>query len=473
MPHDLVLRGGLIVTPTGVLEGDVGISDGKFAEVAGPRQVPSGRQELDVAGKILLPGLFDPHIHFGFGDDIGDDTMLEDFRHNTRDCLIGGVTSVATTTLTGRDPLTALFDRALRCAEGHSWVDYKVTSVVGSREHIEDIRPVAGKGGVSFKFFTGYVGEQAAGFGMDPAGITPDFFWAACEALSRSGPPTFAKIHAEDPYVRGVLIDELRRQGREDSLTAWAESSPEWAESLQIYTYGLIAHEKRVPLYPVHISAAHTVDTVKHLRSQGMNIVGETLSCFLCTTAPEMDAQAMGGKAKIQPPIRFEKDKERLWAGIQDGTISIVGTDSLTYSARYKSGGDFWECRVGINLQVADTLALLFDEGYNKGRIDLPTLANVVSTNAAKMYGIYPKKGAIALGGDADLVVVDPERQITLGTQRYRGATDYSLWEGRRVKGAPVMTFLRGVLSMQDGEVVATRPAGRFIEQVMTPRGIG
>lgn len=390
MPHDLVLRGGLIVTPTGVLEGDVGISDGKFAEVAGPRQVPSGRQELDVAGKILLPGLFDPHIHFGFGDDIGDDTMLEDFRHNTRDCLIGGVTSVATTTLTGRDPLTALFDRALRCAEGHSWVDYKVTSVVGSREHIEDIRPVAGKGGVSFKFFTGYVGEQAAGFGMDPAGITPDFFWAACEALSRSGPPTFAKIHAEDPYVRGVLIDELRRQGREDSLTAWAESSPEWAESLQIYTYGLIAHEKRVPLYPVHISAAHTVDTVKHLRSQGMNIVGETLSCFLCTTAPEMDAQA-----------------------------------------------------------------------------------NVVSTNAAKMYGIYPKKGAIALGGDADLVVVDPERQITLGTQRYRGATDYSLWEGRRVKGAPVMTFLRGVLSMQDGEVVATRPAGRFIEQVMTPRGIG
>ena len=131
------------------------------------------------------------------------------------------------------------------------------------------------------------------------------------------GPPTFAKIHAEDPYVRGILIDRLREMGRADQLTAWAESSPEWAESVQVYTYGMIANQLRVPLYPVHISAAHTVETVKRLHAEGLNIVGETVACFLNTTAPEMDAQGMGGKAKIQPPIRFEKDKERLWRGLQ------------------------------------------------------------------------------------------------------------------------------------------------------------
>ena len=197
--------------------------------------------------------------------------------------------------------------------------------------------------------------------------------------------------------MRGILIDRLRQTGRADELTAWAESSPEWAESVQVYTYGLIASQLGVPLYPVHISAAHTVETVKQLRSQGLNIIGETVACFLNTTAPEMDAKGMGAKAKIQPPIRFNKDKERLWRGIQEGTLSVVGTDSLTYSGSFKTDGDFWDCRVGINLQVADTLPLLFDEGVNTGRIDLVTLAKVLSENAAKLYGVYPKKGALTL----------------------------------------------------------------------------
>ena len=292
------------------------------------------------------------------------------------------------------------------------------------------------------------------------------------EQLARCGPPTFAKIHAEDPHVRGILIDRLREMGRADQLTAWAESSPEWAESVQVYTYGMIANQLRVPLYPVHISAAHTVETVKRLHAEGLNIVGETVACFLNTTAPEMDAQGMGGKAKIQPPIRFDKDKERLWRGLREGTLSVVGTDSLTYSSSFKTDGDFWDCRVGINLQVADTLPLMFHEGVNKGRIDLVTLSKVLSENAAKLYGLYPRKGALAVGSDADIVVLDPEKEAVLGVDRMRSRADYSLWEGRRVKGIPVKTFLRGQLVMEDGEIVAEQPSGRFVEQVVKPRGL-
>ena len=472
MAHDIVLKNGLVVTPNGVIRGGVAIEGEQIVAVGASPSLGQAKRTIDVGEKIIFPGTFDPHVHFGIADRFGDDAMTEDFLRDTKDCLIGGVTTIATTTLIGQEPLPQLFDRALQCGTGHSWCDFKITCVVNTLDQVADIPEVAHKGGVSYKFFTGYAGSQAEAFGMNPEGITPAFFHQACEQLARCGPPTFAKIHAEDPYVRGILIDRLRQTGRADQLTAWAESSPAWAESVQVYTYGLIANQLRVPLYPVHISAAHTVETVKQLRSQGLNVVGETVACFLNTTAPEMDAKGMGGKAKIQPPIRFATDRERLWQGLQEGSLSVVGTDSLTYSASFKTDGDFWDCRVGINLQVADTLPLMFDEGVNTGRIDLVTLAKVLSENAAKLYGVYPRKGALSLGADADIVVIDPEKEAVLGVDRMRSRADYSLWEGRRVKGIPVMTFLRGALVMENGEIVGQAPSGRFVGQVVQPRGL-
>ena len=463
MLHDLVLENAAVVTPSGMIRCGVAVDGETITAVGDAAAIGSGRRQIDLREKVVLPGLLDPHVHLGVGDRIGAEAMVEDFLHDTKDCLVGGVTTIMTTSLLGNRPLPTLFDEALTCGRDHSWCDFKITSVVATGEHARQIPVVTKAGGVSFKFFTGYVGEQAEGFGMSPEGITPGLFHEACEQLRRAGAPAFAKIHAEDPYVRGILVDRLRESGRSDRLVAWAESSPEWAESLQIYTYGLIANDLGVPMYPVHVSAAHTVETLKRLKADGMNLIGETVACFLSTTAPEMDAAGMGGKAKIQPPIRFAKDRDRLWQGIRDGTLSVVGTDSISYSASFKTEPDFWDCRVGINFQIADTLPLMFDEGVNRGRIDLPLLAKVLSENAARLYGLYPRKGAIVPGADADLVVLDPEKEATLGVERMRSRADYSLWEGRRVRGIPVMTFLRGELVMEDGEIVAKRPGGRFL----------
>ena len=470
MKSDVVLKNGLVVTARGVIDGGVAIAGEEIVEVGATAHLSSAKQEIDLKGKILFPGCFDPHIHFGIVEGGGDDVMVQDFLHDTKDCLLGGVTTIATTTVIGPDPLHEYFSRGLHCAADHAWCDYKFTSVVNVPEQLKEIPDIAAQGGVSYKFFTGYAGETARRFGMTRDGITTDFFNAACETFARCGPPTFPKIHAEEPFIRGVLVDRLRQMGREDKLVAWAESSPEWAESLQVYTFGLIANSHHIPIYPVHIHAAHTVDTIKNLHAQGMNIVGETVSVFLMTTAHEMDAKGMGSRAKIQPPIRFEKDKERLWQGLREGTITIVGTDSVPHSARYKDETPFWECRNGVNMQVADTLPLLFDEGINNNRIDLVTLAKVTSENAAKMYGIYPKKGAIEVGSDADLVVLDQDKEVTLGLKRTRGKSSYSLWEDKKVKGVPVMTFLRGSLVMQDGEIVGKSPAGKHVEQVVRPR---
>ena len=470
MTHDLVLKNGLIVTPSGPINGALAVVGERIVGVGADETIGAAHREIDLRGKIVMPGLFDPHVHFGISDTFGDDAMATDFQYDTRDCLIGGVTTIATTTLIGREPLPELFSRAIRCGEARSWCDFKVTCVVNTLDQVKQIPAVARQGGVSYKFFTGYAGEQAEAFGMSRDGISPGFFYEACRTISATGRPVFPMIHAEDPYVRGILVDELRRSGRRDYLTAWAETSPEWAESVQIYTYGAIANQLGCPLYPVHISAAQSVETIAALKAQGFPIVGETIAYFLSTTASEMDASGAGAKGKIQPPIRFEKDRDRLWRGIREGTLSVVGTDSLTYSARFKESGDFWDCRVGVNMQVADTLALLFDEAINRRGVDLVTLAKVLSENAARMYGIFPKKGAIAVGSDADLVVVDQEKDMTLGRQRYRGRADYSLWEGRTVKGAPVMTFLRGQLVMDNGEIVGDKGFGRAVEQTMKPR---
>ncbi len=462
--HDLVLRNGLIVAPQGEILGGIAIDGERITSVGADATLGSGRREIDLRGRIALPGVFDPHTHFGAGDSLGDEAMAEDFLHDTRDCLVGGVTTIATTTLLGPEPLPVYVANARRAGDGRTWCDYKLTSIVTMPGHIASIPAAVREGVVSFKFFTGYAGEQAELFGMGRDGIAPDMFYAACEALARCGRPAFAKIHAEEPCVRGMLVDRLRRSGRTDQLVAWAESTPEWAEAVQIFTYGSIARELGVPLYPVHISTAYTVEFIEYLLGQGFDIVAETVSSFLATTAEEIDARGLGCKAKIQPPIRFERDKERLWRGIRAGTIRTVGTDSMPYSRAFKEGVDFWECRVGLNLQMADSLPLLYDEGIRKGRIDLRTLVRITSENAARMYGLYPQKGALTAGADADVVVIDADKTVKLGVSRMRSRADYSMWEGREIKGVPVMTLLRGALVMEDGEIVAERPAGRFVE---------
>ena len=464
MKSDICLRNGTIVTPDEVIDGGIAIRGETIVGVGPDDALGEATRVIDLNGKTVMPGLFDPHTHFGAGDGtMTDERMAQDFEHETKDALVGGVTSIATTTLIGAD-LIDLLERGQHCGRGQSWVDFKLTSVMVKEDQVEQIPALMKSGCVDFKFFTGYAGEQAERFGMSVDGIPPDFFYRACAKMKGESGPAFSKIHAEDPYVRGILVDKLRDMGRDDELVAWAESSPEWAESLQIYTYGLLASDHKVATYPVHVSCGHSVDTIMELRKRGLNIVAETLPLFLSTTCHELQEKGFSKKAKIQPPVRFQKDRDRLWQGIQEGAIQIIGTDSVPHEVNSGFKDDeFWNCNVGVNNQMMNTLPLLYDQGIHGGKIDLQTLARITSTNAAKMYGIYPKKGLLAAGSDADFVVVDGDREITLGNDRTRGKSDYSLFEGEKAKGAPMMTFLRGQLVAENGEIVADKASGQFL----------
>lgn len=469
--NDTIIKNGLVVTPTKIIEGGIAITGEKIVAVGENSTLGKGKQVIDVEGKIIFPGIFDPHIHLGNGDSVGYDAMREDFYLETKEMAVAGVTLFATTTLYGSGSIIEAFDKTLERGRENSFVDYKVTCCVSTEEQISEMREVAKRGCVDFKFFTGYRGEQAVALGMSEEGITLKDWFLACEELSRIGPPVFPKIHAEDPWIREILLTRIKQQERQDYLVAWAEHSPGYGENLQIYNLALIAHQFKIPLYIVHVSAKPSINLIQYLCSQKIKIIAETTPAFLCAHARELEAKKLGGRAKVQPPIRFQEDNMALWDAVEAGVITVIGTDTLPYTTKYKDSVGFWDVRVGLNSQVPSTIPLMFTEGFNRGRIDLNTMAKILSENAAKFYGIYPQKGAIQVGTDADVVIIDQNKESVLGAHLLRGKTDYSIWEGKPVKGMPVMTFLRGKMIARDGELLVDKPFGSHIVG-LTPRGL-
>ncbi|MBP7527666.1 MAG: amidohydrolase family protein [Syntrophorhabdaceae bacterium] len=460
---DIILKNGIVVTPDSLIKGGVAIKEGRIVAIGEDGSLGQAQEVIDVEEKIIFPGIFDPHFHLGNGDEVGYDAMREDFYLESKEMAVSGVTLFATTTLYGKGSLVEGFNKTVTCGVDNCFVDYKVTCCVSVEEQIAQMAEVARQGCVDFKFFIGYKGSQAESLAMSAEGITLGTWYRACEEMARIGRPVFPKIHAEDPWVREILLDRIRKTDRKDYLVAWAEHSPGYGENLQIYNAAVIADQFHVPLYVVHVSAKESIGLIRYLRSEGMKIIAETTPAFLCGDARELEAASLKGRAKIQPPIRFKEDNDALWGAVERGEITVIGTDSLPYTSRYKDSAGFWELRVGLNCQVPATIPLMMTEGVNKGKIDLVTMAKILSTNAAQLYGIYPQKGAIQVGSDADIVVIDPEKSGRLGADKLRGKSDFSIWEGRPVRGFPVMTFVRGQMVARDGEIVAERPQGRHV----------
>jgi len=466
--HDLVLKNARVVTPEGEEAVHIAILGEHISALVPHGQPLEAKETIDLSGMVVLPGMMDPHSHLGSGDERDVDGQYRSFAEDTKDAAIGGVTTIATTHVLGRDPLPEMVERAIEGGTGRSWVDFKITSVLTTYEHIDQMPEAAALGAKTFKMYCGYCFEQAEKMGMRKEGMPPDMFYLAAEQLKKIGGWGHLMIHAEEPHVRRMLAERYKKEGKE-GLVCWAEHSRPWSESVQVYLYGVIAKELDVPMYVVHTSRGHTVDLIEKLQAEGYPIISETLVSYLGTTAQELESRGMRFQGKIQPPIRFQSDQDRLWKGIQDGVVTCMGTDTIPYTSKYKASQPFWDARPGLNIQWIDSLPLLYTHGIHGNQIDLPTLARITSENTAKRWGLYPQKGCIAVGSDADLVVVDPEKEIELGVDRMRGGSDYSIWEGRKAKGVPVKTFLRGQLIAADGEVIGPQGQGVYWKET---RGI-
>jgi dihydropyrimidinase/dihydroorotase len=463
---NLTLRNGLVVTPGGLLRGGLSITGGRITHVGADATLSQAERDIDVEGRVIFPGIIDPHVHLGIGPGAGSEKVERDFRTESRDAARGGVTTMITTTLFGGEPRGEIAEEGIRLGQANSVVDFRLTGVITQRQHLAEIADLTKLGVKSFKFFLGYKGAQAESFGMNADGISWDFFYQACEALGEAGAQAFPTIHAEDPWVRGYLNDVLRsrhpRLPADRMLQTWLQANPNILEPMQIYPAALIASEVGVPVYVVHTSAWQSVDLIRALKDQGIQVYGETLAAFLYWTAAEADAKSRGVVGKVQPPIRAARDRDALWKGILDGTITSVGTDCQMYPRETRMV-DFWDARVGLGPGMSTLLSATYSAGVAGGRCTLEDLARVLSENNARRFGLYPRKGVLAAGSDADVVVFDPGERQVVDETKLPSASEYSLYHGETLAAWPWLVLVRGNTVVRDGAVVGDPGIGRHI----------
>ena len=461
-PTELTLRNGWVVTPHGVLRGGLTASAGVITSVGADDSLPRGRQDIDVRGKLIFPGVIDPHTHMGMGDPMA---FERDFSTESRDAVCGGVTTLITTCLFGPSPRVPEVRESIAAGERSSHADFRVTAAMTTRAHVEEIPELVGLGVRSFKYLWGYKRALATGFGGSESGVPTDLFWLSCERFLSAHPKAFPMVHAEDPDVRDLFNSRWRALDPRGCLVSWAHANPNVLEPLQLAQAAWIAESVGVPLYMVHVSSHEAVQMIREFKQKGWRTVGETLTAFLYWTAEEADAKGVGALGKVQPAIKFARDREALWKGLRDGTITQIGTDSLVYS-REEATGDLWERRPGLGPGMGTSLPAIVTAGLGRGRITLEQMARVMCENVARQFDLYPTKGVLQVGSDADIVVLDPTVGGIVTAARLHSASEYSLYEGEELSGWPGLVFVRGRLVARDGAPVSSEAHGRFVPPV-------
>jgi len=307
----------------------------------------------------------------------------------------------------------------------------------------------------SFKYFSNFKGDEGAYLGVE--GTDNGFFYALCRTLAEH-PEAVLAVHPENIEVVWRLAAELKASGRDD-LAAWTESRPDFVEAHDMFTAFLFAEQTGCRIYIPHLSAAAGLEIyADHVRRGGRSVI-ETCPHYLTHTK---DSE-LGTLVKVNPPVRTDADREALWTAIGDGRVVVVGSDHNS-RRRERKQGSIWSASAGFP-GVTTLLPVLLSEGHHKRGIPLERLIAAVTSTPARIFGLHPKKGTLAVGADADFALVDLDREETVDGSAYDSHADYSIYDGQTLKGWPVATVVRGETVMKDGEVVAAAGHGRRIDR--------
>ena len=452
--EDLVIKNGLVVTPQGIIRGGLAVRKEKILQIGADEILPKAKLEVDAKGNYVLPGFVDPHIHIGRAT---QEDFTSQFKTESISAAISGVTTFMGFVRFGDilERRLAIYRKGKEIGKQNSFIDFKFHAYFFTEEHLEEIPQLIEEGITSAKLMLNYTEEGARKVGY--RAIDFGFVYKVMEILAGYGPPALVQAHCEEPGIISFLTDRLKAQGRTDFL-AWAESRPAICEAIHAFSLGLISLETGCPVYIVHVSAQETVDVIRYLKQRGVKIYAETCPHYLTLTKNT----PMGVLARMAPPLRDETDVDCLWQAVADGTFDTIGSDNVPLSRRQKEKNGIWEGVPGVG-SVGAVLPLLMTEGINKGRITMEKLVKLTSSNPARIWGIYPKKGALRPGSDADIVIVDPHKEWVLSAANLKSCSDYSIYEGRAVKGKAIKTFVRGKLVADDGQLVAKVPLGEYV----------
>ncbi|MBI4504122.1 MAG: amidohydrolase family protein [Chloroflexi bacterium] len=457
MAAQLLIRGGTVVSPgQGMFPADVVVEDGRIAALLAPSSGASAARVIDAAGRYVMPGVIDPHLHIGLGN--GHDEWASE----TRSAAAGGVTAVFHFLMASSSYLP-LYQETREAADPRAHVDYGFHLVPCAPVHLEEMPRYVEAGVTSFKYFTSFRGDE--GSHLNLAGTDDGYLYTYFEQVARYD-GALAAIHPENIEVVWQLRKRLQEAGRDD-LPAWDESRPDFVEAECCYRTLFYAKQTGAPIYLVHISGAMPLDEIRAWRARfpGARVYAETCPHSLTRTKDD----PIGSLGKINPPLRTRSDVEALWAGIADGTIDTIGSDHAA-RRRERKTGNIWKTSAGFP-GTATILPVMLSEGVHKRGLSLLRVSEVCSANVARIFGLYPRKGSLQVGADADLVLVDLDLERTVTPEVFQSYADYSLYDGWKLKGWPVMTVLRGEVIMESGQVVGRPGYGRYLARRATRRG--
>lgn len=432
---DLVLTGGTVVTGKTRFVADVAIKDGLIALVGAPAAMPAARETVDVSGKFLLPGAIDVHVHFrepGY-------THKEDWRTGTAAAAIGGTTTVFEMPNTNPPTRSVKELRQKQEAAAKAHVDYGIYGLL-AEDNIDEL-PGLIEGGVNaFKCFMGNT------FGNLPSPSTGAML-EGFEIIAPSG--LRISLHAETASIMAWRQKRLMAAGRNDPL-AHIAARPAIVAAEAVSRAAELAEWTGARIHILHISSAAELRPLAEAKARGVEITGETCPCYLLLDS--RDYARLGSIIRVNPPVRETSDSEAIWAALQSGTVDMIATDHAPHTVEEKTRPVIWEADCGFP-GVETQMPLMLNE-VSKGRITLEHYVRISAENPAKSFGLWPAKGRIEAGAEADIAVIDMDRTETIRAEALHSRGKITPFEGVSVTGVPIHTLVRGRFVQRDRQLV-------------------
>ncbi|MCX7372439.1 MAG: dihydropyrimidinase [Alphaproteobacteria bacterium] len=459
--HDLVIRGGLVATAFGAVRCDVGVAQGRIATLA--EHITGGENVIDAGGLLVLPGGVDSHCHIEEPREDGG-VMEESFITASRAAFAGGTTSVVSfiPQWKGHGVWDRFEDYRARAARG--MLDHAFHQIISDpTDHVlhEEVPRLVAEGVRSLKLFLTY----------EPLHVNDAQYIRVLETARKLG--CLVTVHCENYDAIRWRSQRLLEAGMiGPRYHAWSRPSVVEREA----THRAIALAELVdqPIQIFHVSCAEAAEEIARAQARGIKVWGETCPQYFTLTAEHM-ARPDGALFMCSPAPRGADEHARIWEVIRQGTLDVVSSDHCAFSVAAKRGDDFSQIPNGIP-GLAARMPLVFSEGVSKGRIGIEDFVRLTSTNPAKLMGLYPKKGVIQPGSDADLVLWDPRKQVRITNALMQHVVDNTPFEGMEVTGWPFMTIRRGEVVMRDGQVQAEPGTGRYLPRaaydMVRPRGV-
>ncbi len=455
---DLTIRGGTVVTAADTVACDVGIRAGKVAALA--RDLPGGAEDIDASGRLVLPGGIDSHCHIDQPSSMGA-TTADDFLSGTRSAVCGGTTCIIPFAAQHRgQSLRAVVQDYHRRAAGKAVTDYAFHLIISDPTPQvlgQELPALIKDGYTSFKIYTTY----------DTLKLDDGQILEVLALARREG--AMVMVHAENHDVIAWLSERLLQAGHAaPKYHAVAHAMAAEREA----THRAIALAEIVdqPLLIVHVSGREAIEQIARARQRGLKVYAETCPQYLFLSAEDLDRPGFeGAKWMCSPPPRDRANQEFVWRGLQNGLFDVFSSDHAPYrfddpqgKKMHGENAPFKKVANGVpGLEIR--MPMLFSAGVLGGRIDLNRFVDLCCTRPAKLYGLYPRKGTVAVGGDADIAVWDPKKKTTVTVDALHDNMDHTPYEGHQVTGWPVLTLSRGEVLWRDGKFAATPGRGNFL----------